>query len=266
MVSKTGPDIAHHLLAWVLTGIDQNFSADRCWSDVLNEIDSINPKSVIISSAFFSWLSEEQLQKLKVLLKDYSVRILIYFRSPFNWLLSRYNQNVKKGRYHRSFRAFIQEQSSHFISYDRLMQRYIGVFGPNNIDLRLFDKIKSQNSLEKDLIHMLGLDASIYGKYILPDKQNISLSSDITNMLRCLNFIQHYFTPRSMHSTRIKRVRNRIIRKHNAYKILNNIGKPIFNKPIYNKKDIRIYSSITQRWLPEFLRKYLNPEDWVYYK
>jgi len=265
-ISKTGPDFAHHLLAWTLAGTAQNISAERCWSDVLTEIESIKPKTVIISSESFACLSEEQLQKMKLLLKDYSVNVSIYFRNPFYWLLSRYNQVVKKGRYHRSFRAFIQEQSFQFISFERLMKRYVNIFGQKNVDLRLFDKIKSHDTLENDLIHMLGIDALKYGKYIPYEKQNVSLAPDITNMVRYLNAFQHYFAPKSMHSTRIKRLRKRIIRKRKAYRILNNYGKLIFNKPVYNKKDLRIYSSITEGWLPEFLRQYLYPEDWAYYE
>lgn len=87
ITSKTGPDTAHHLLSWTLAGIAQNIAADRCWTDVLTEIESIKPETVIISSEDFAWLSEGQIQKLKVMLNDYSVNILIYFRNPFYWLL-----------------------------------------------------------------------------------------------------------------------------------------------------------------------------------
>jgi hypothetical protein len=146
------------------------------------------------------------------------------------------------------------------------MERWVSAFGQMNVELKLFDKIKRHDTLENDLIHMLDLDASKYGKYIPSEKQNVSLSSDTINMLRCLNFIQHYFTPESMHSTRIKRVRNRIIKKRKGYKLLNEIGQPIFNRPVYNKKDLRICAALTDAWLPEFLRRYLNPEDWDYYK
>ena len=160
----------------------------------------------------------------------------------------------------------MQEQSFHYISYERLLKRYVGIFGRKNVDLRLFDKIKRHDTLENDLIHMLDIDASKYGKYIPSEKHNISLASDIMNMLRCLNFMQHYFAPQSMHSTRFKRARNRIIKKRKAYRKLNKIGKPFFNRPVYNQKDLRIYSTITEAWLPEFLRSYLDPEDWQYYK
>jgi len=266
IASKHGPDFAHHLLAWALAGTVQNISADSCWAEVINEIESVHPEMVIISSESFARLSEEQLQKLKAMLKDYAVKVLIYFRNPFNWLLSRYNQIVKKGRYHRSFRAFMQEQSFHYISYEHLMKRCVSIFGQKNVELRLFDKIKRHDTLVNDLIHMLDLDATKYGKYITSEKQNVSLASDIMNMLRYLNFIQHYFTPQSMHPTHIKRIRNRIIKKHKVYKRLNKIGKPLFDKAIYNKKDLKIYSTITDAWLPEFLRNYLSPDDWDYYK
>ena len=263
---KKGPDFAHHLLAWTLAGTVQNISADHCWADVLNEIELANPETAIISSESFAWLSEEQLQTLKALLKGYSVKALIYFRNPFNWLLSRYNQIVKKGRYHRSFRAFMREQSFHYISYEHLMKRYVGTFGQTNVDLRLFDKIKRHDTLENDLIHMLDLDASKYGKYIPSEKHNVSLASDIMNMLRCINFYQHYFRPQSMHSTRFKITRRKIIRKRKDYRKLNKIGKPFFNRPVYSQKDLRIYSTLTEEWLPEFLRQYLDPDDWQYYK
>jgi hypothetical protein len=105
----------------------------------------------------------------------------------------------------------------------------VSIFGQDNVELRLFDKIKRHDTLENDLIHLFEVDASKYGKYIPSQKHNVSLDSVITNMLRCLNFIQHYITPQSMHSTRINRIRNRIIKKEKFYKTLNNIGQPIFN-------------------------------------
>ena len=262
---KKGPHITHHLLAWALAGAVQNISADRCWADVLNEIDRVNPETVVISSESFAWLSEEQLQTLKGLLKDFSVKVLIYFRNPFNWLLSRYNQVVKKGRYHRSFRAFMQEKSFHYISYQHLMKRFVGTFGHRNVDLRLFDKIKRHDSLENDLIQMMNLDASKYVKYIPTEKHNVSLANDIMNMLRCINFYQHYFRPQAIHSARFKRNRNKIIRKRKSYRKWKKIGRPFFNRPLYGQKDLRIYSTLSEEWLPEFLRQYLNPEDWKYY-
>ena len=264
--TKTGPDYAHHLLAWALARTVKNVTVDSCWSEVIKEIESLNPKTVVISSEYFAWLTEEQLQELQVILKDYSVIISIYFRNPFNWLLSRYNQIVKKGRYHRSFRAFMREDSFRYISYEHLLKRYVNIFGHENIDLKLFDKIKQQGTLENDLIHTLDINASKYEKYIQSEKQNISLASDITNMLRCINFVQHNFMPQSIHSERFKRARNRVIKKRKAYKKLNKFGKPFFNRPIYNKKDLRIYSTITEAWLPEFLSRYLSPEDWHYFK
>lgn len=263
---KKGPDFAHHLLAWTLAGTVQNISGDRCWADVLDEIELANPETVIISSEFFAWLSEEQLQTLKALLKGYSVKVIIYFRNPFNWLLSRYNQIVKKGRYHRSFRAFMREQSFHYISYEHLVKRYVETFGQTHVDLRLFDKIKRIDTLENDLINILDLDASKYGKYIPSEKHNVSLAGDIMNMLRCINLFQHYFWPQSKHSTRFKRARKEIISKGTSYRILNKIGKPFFNRPAYSQKDLRIYSTLTEEWLPEFLRRYLDPEDLQYYK
>ena len=57
--STKGPDFAHHLLAWTLAGTVRDISADRCWAQVLSEIESLNPKTAIISSEYFAWLSEE---------------------------------------------------------------------------------------------------------------------------------------------------------------------------------------------------------------
>lgn len=113
---------------------------------------------------------------------------------------------------------------------------------------------------------MFDIDSPKYEKYISNEKQNVSLENDIINMLRHLNFIQDYIAPKSIYTTHIKRARNRIIKKRKAYRILNNIGKTIFSKPIYRKKDLRIYSSLTESWLPGFLREYLSPEDWDYYR
>lgn len=265
-ISKTGPDFAHHLLEWTLAGIAQNISAERCWSDILDEIESIKPETAIISSELFAWLPEEQLQKVKLLLKNYSVSVLIFFRNPLKWQLSRYNQMVKKGNYRRSFRAFFREPSSQFISYERLTKRYANIFGQKNVELRLFDKITHHDTLEHDLIHMLGIDVMKYEKYTSHENKNVSLAPDITNMLRYLNSFQHYFAPRSIHSTRIRKLRKKIIRKRKEYEMFNNYGKPLFGRPVCSKKDLRIYERMTERWLPDFLRQYLQPEDWVYYK
>jgi hypothetical protein len=264
--SKSGPDFAHHLLEWTLAGMAQNISAERCWLELLKEIESIKPETTIISSEYFAWLSKEQLQKVKLLLKDYSVSILIFFRNPLKWQLSRYNQMVKKGNYRRSFRAFFREPSSQFISYERLINRYVNIFGQKNVELRLFDKITHHGTLEHDFIHMLGINALKYEKYISHEIKNVSLAPDITNMLRYLNSFQHYLAPRSMHSTRIRKLRKKIIRKRSTYNTLNKYGKPIFNRPVYNRRDIKIFSKMTEKWLPEFLHRYLNPEDWAYYK
>ncbi|HLC40467.1 MAG TPA: hypothetical protein VJO34_02425 [Methylomirabilota bacterium] len=265
-VLMTGPDIAHHLLALTLRDLVEGLSAECCWTDVLDEMKSLKPEAVILSSEYFSWLPEECVRRVRLLLREYSVKVVIYFRDELDWQLSRYKQNVKTGSYHRPFRKFIREEYLRYISYERLIQRYADAFGPENIRLRSFEKLRRQSAFEKDFIEILGKDPTRYlGTVREVDKRNVSPPDEVINMIRWLNSVQYHLGNSRFSAGFFRRARQSVFRGGRAYRILRRIAKPVCGRPTVRQQDVRFLQDLNRQWLPDVLDRYLSPDERAFY-
>jgi len=257
----TGPDIAQHLLPWTLLNLVEGLTPEPCWNRVLDEIRSTGPEAVILSSEVFSWLPDDGVRRVGQLLRDFAVEVVIYFRDELDWQLSRYKQNVKTGMYYRPFRSFIREDHLRFISYERLIRRYADVFGPKNVRLRSFEKMRRQTAFGADFIRMLGKDPA---KYVKPGRRtrrkNTSPPDDAINMIRWLNSVQHHLGP-PFSAGFFQRSRQGVLQNRGTYKILRRIGKPAFDRPTARREDARFLRDLTRPWLQEILDRYMAPDD-----
>jgi len=238
----------------------------RVGSSVLHEIHTVNPRIAIVSAEDLAWLPEEKIAQARALLAGLPVEIVIYFRNQLHWKLSQYNQEVKVGAYRHSFRRFLQEGAPYdYLSFELLVKRYVDVFGKDNVTIKPFDKIVSKTSLEMDLIDTLGLDREKYSKYIPFNKFDISLPENTLNIICFLNLLEYHLHSQDSLKKIVGFVRRKILLNSIVGRIFLAAARPFFSRSLYCSNDVEVLRDITKDWYPEFLFKYIDHEDHVYF-
>ena len=153
-----GPMDSHQLLAWAVMDEVEDLNFDTCWSEILTELKQTQAHSVVISGGTFARFPDDKIGVLQSLLSDFQVTIVVYLRDPFLRLLSLYTQEVKMGRYFRSFHHFLRDQEDRLCFNESLLKRWTQHFGLNNLVVRQFEKVLNDASLEHDFLKILGLD------------------------------------------------------------------------------------------------------------
>ena len=187
------------------------------------EIKNLDKKisSVIISSEqFHSRLAtEDEVRNLLTLLNPHftDITILVYLRRQDRVAVSHYSTKVKGGvAMSNIFPTNFTAQHPYY-NYYNLIERWISVFGKENIHIRIFDKNKFvDGNLLQDFI--CGTKLSIkFDNLIIPEKQNEKLSASVQNAVLLMNpFFPRYKrgTPIGINLALRKYVINQLQKKH----------------------------------------------------
>ncbi|WP_375700475.1 hypothetical protein [Pseudophaeobacter sp. TrK17] len=158
------------------------------WPALLREIQASPADHILLSSENFEWLQD--LSRLQGLSQHYRVRVLFYMRSPPDYLESFYNQLVKdlKTRESRSIESYICEHGLFFLDNDRLLRRWSEAFGAQALQVRLYDRSGSSQTLLSQFLSALGCHSQ--PQLVLPQQaalQKVSLPPDALEYLRLRN-------------------------------------------------------------------------------
>jgi hypothetical protein len=181
----------HHPLALQLRDPalrDQPLETLGDWPALLREIQASPADHVLLSSENFEWLQD--LSRLQGLSRHYRVRVLFYMRSPAGYLESFYNQLVKdlKTRESRPLESYICEHGLFFLDNDRLLRRWSETFGAQALQVRLYDRSGSAETLVSRFLSALGCQSQ--PRLLLPQEaalQKVSLPPDALEYLRLRN-------------------------------------------------------------------------------
>ncbi len=121
-------------------------------------------EKVLISSEFFAFGQPNKLSLLKSAADDHrlSVKPIIYLREQVEWLLSAYAQAVKKGQTHAHIADYLR--TGHAVSvgladYAKVCRNLAGVFGRENLIVRIYDCLKLTNGdVRHDMLRVTGTD------------------------------------------------------------------------------------------------------------
>lgn len=266
-VKMTGPADNHQLLAWALRQEVEGINADRCWNEVLQEIQTVRPHTVILSGEDFFSVSEEKVGQFKKYVDGFRVTVLCYLRNPFDLLLSIFKQRVKAGRYYGSFEDFLQEESPKIIrTYEASLQAWCKAFGVENVVFKVFDKIKRNPGLEYDLLNTLKINPASFEEAICTIKRlNVSPSDDAIHLVRLVNFLEHTLgRPEGLKSV-FSRIREKMANPGSLAKGALSIGGPLFQKPVIPQEKIGALKELTKKqWNHGILEQFLQPDDRQY--
>jgi hypothetical protein len=183
----------HNTLAHCLMGLEDkdNTLSMSIWEELKTEIDSINPKNVIISAEAFTsfeiFYQPETLAKIKDLLKKYKVKIVIYLRKQDEFLESSYCYMVKLGACSVGIKELFNEY--HYIfNYYQILENWANIFGYENIIVRRFAKFNTKNHIFADFLGVINqLDNKSDYQVDYSAKINVSPSGKMIKMLLLIN-------------------------------------------------------------------------------
>lgn len=213
----------------LVTVILENTEADTYnpnaggWQELLAEANSLQEKNIVISSENFciSKFNLEQIYKIKNYLSQYTVKIIIYLRRQDDYLISKYCQLIRAGKYSQNFKQYIIDEKW-IGDYYQLLKPWKEVFGIKNIIVRVFEKEQLKNSLIDDFLDSIKYPQD-RSELIKTPRQNISPS------IKQIKFNQYYnkivkdcfsLTPKQYQNIYLAKLNN-ILRKPS--KIINTI-------------------------------------------
>lgn len=184
----------HNTLAHYLMGFenkDNALSQFTVWEELTREIDSINPKNVIISAEAFTsfeiFYQPETLAKIKSFLKEYEIKIVIYIRKQDEFLESSYCYMVKLGACSVGIKEVFNEYQ-YIFNYYQILDNWADIFGYENIIVRRFEKSNKKNHVFDDFLGVINqFDNKMDYKIDYAAKINVSPSGKTIKILLLIN-------------------------------------------------------------------------------
>ena len=173
-----------HRLYWALVG-KRGVESDQVWHDLMEEIDAFSGHSVVLSAEGFDGIGKGDIWRVLNHVSPHPVRVVVYLRSPLQYLKSAFNQRVKMGTYRRPFIRFVEERAPD-CNYRDLVGRWDRFDGIEAVDIRLFDKVKRTPGLEASFADAIGIGFEELQSFSGPPI-NSSPSDKLTQIARWIN-------------------------------------------------------------------------------
>lgn len=125
------------------------------FDELLDEIKQRQEENIIISAEGFSELDEESIWVVKNYFKEFNVKIVIYLRRQDAWLQSLWIQDAKLGVTLKPFIEWTMDpnQKHHtFENYAGSLKLWSGLFGKENIIVRVFEKAQLKQGIFPDFL------------------------------------------------------------------------------------------------------------------
>ncbi|RUL89307.1 hypothetical protein [Tautonia sociabilis] len=159
-----------------------------CWDEILQEISRSGARLAVISSEDFSLLGPEDVPRVRELLGDEPVDVVVYLRNPFDFIASQYKHRIRHQRYPGTFRELV-ERESFLCNYLRIVQTWAAVFGRDRVQIRLFDKVKGNPRLYHDFMDLIGLSPECFhGAF--PASTNVAPPIETMSRIHALNRLE----------------------------------------------------------------------------
>jgi hypothetical protein len=133
----------HHNLAWSLMPAHplkntEDFSLDQ----FLAYLNESKAQRFVISSEDFEFLQSKQVSRLRDLLANYDVKIVMYVRNPMNALYSRWQESVKHGDT-TSIKDYCEQLYIHPkpLDYAQVADIWANVFGQEAMNIIIYENL-----------------------------------------------------------------------------------------------------------------------------
>ncbi len=158
-------------------------SADKLYSDLATEILNSGLGTAVISSEHF-WLTNPKALPL-ILREQFDVHVVAFVRRQDDVLVSSFIQEVKGG--HLSIDVDLDDYICNsgrlnLLDYDKVLQRWAGVFGQKNMQVRLYETLPEQHGIERDFLQLIGVESQS-GMVFSDIRRNVSPPLEVLRLV-----------------------------------------------------------------------------------
>ncbi|HOV06683.1 MAG TPA: hypothetical protein PLV27_05435 [Anaerolineaceae bacterium] len=152
-----GKPTGQHNLAWELTADERFTKRFGTWKNVIREIHNSKAEQIILSSEDFCHCNQEQIEKIRALLEEYEVKVIVYLRRQDLKLQSQWAVRQVRIEYldqYDPFPVWLEKNPKEFIvsDYARLIAPWAEVFGRDGIHARVLEKDQLSGTLLQDFL------------------------------------------------------------------------------------------------------------------
>lgn len=128
------------------------------WQQLFEEMAESPDCKFIISSEHFSHIARKGIQRVSDLLGDYDTRIVVYLRDPTAFMISAFNQEVKRGGIKLGFADYFSKHVDR-CNYHSMLDDWASAFSRCCLVVRIYEQAKEVGILE-DFANLVGLAIS----------------------------------------------------------------------------------------------------------
>jgi|GEM_PF-2022929 len=259
---------AHHaLVEGVAT--TATASARNVWQEVKDEIGKWEGDEVIVSSEDFCLCDDNEMETVIGHFEGHRVVVIVYVRRPVDFALSLYKQHLMSNG-HRSLHDYLGDVAER-CDYHAIIRRWEACEGVQAVQVRVFDRVRTNPGKEVDFIHQIGgeLDAL---RGCLRNPVNVSPSDAVLRTVRAVNrSASRLHGPNRPHrivSGVARRVRKAIYKKHVAGRLLTAALRPWYRTDSIAREAGESHWRAGREKLEDphrrFLEAYIDPKDRLY--
>lgn len=250
-----------HKLGWSVRGI-RGITDERVWDGLREEMNEYHDQAVVISAEGLGCCTSGEVQKVVSHLAPYPIRVILYLRPPVDFLRSAYKQRVKMGTYSGSFRQFTEDMM-HRCDYLNLVSRWEEFDAVESVDIRLFDKVKSDPGLEASFADAVGIDFEEVEAFVGPPV-NTSPQDDSVQVARWINALAVLRDGSETWQTLASRARSNLLGHRWPGTWLRSVVQPFVRGSLVTDRAVDELREELGESHERFLRKYVSSEDWTY--
>lgn len=270
-VDPATPHQSHHLLAWsVVERFARKYGAalsSHPWTvQLTEEVGRARPRLVVLSSEFFWPATEEEVARLRAYLGDRPVKVVLYVRNLLFYFIAGYKQVVKTGEETLSFSAFCRKRlalHADLYDFDAVIRRWAAVFGAENLEVRLYDKVKGD--LLGDFARVAGFGPRPPEEMRVP-RQNESPPDAVIRLIRLMNLLETRFGAGSGGRPMIHRMRRTIVMRRPPGRVMARLAMLSLHRPLLTGEDVAWLREHTAEMQARFLANHVAPEDRHYFR
>jgi hypothetical protein len=161
----------------------KGISADKLYADLATEILNSGLGTAVISSEHFWLMNPKDIPAS--LREQFDIKIVAYVRRQDEVLVSSFIQEVKGGNLSIDIdlNDYISDNGRlNLLDYDQVLQRWAGVFGQQNIQVRLYETLAEQHGIERDLLQLIGV-ASVTDLIFSDIRRNVSPPLEVLRLI-----------------------------------------------------------------------------------
>lgn len=250
-----------HELYWSIVG-KRGIGDETVWDEFHQEKNEHSGQSVVISTEGFWACTAEQIRRIISHLAPHPIHIVVYLRPPMQFLQSSYTQRVELSTYMGSFRQYVGEVAHH-CNYLEMISRWEQFDAVASVDIRLFDKVKTDPGLEASFADAVGIDFEEVRSFA-GHRANASPPDDLVQIARWINVLAALGDGSETWQALADRARSNLLDSRWPGTWLASIAQPFVRESLITDRSIDALRGNLGDTHERFLRKYVCSKDRAY--